>query len=135
MIPTPERRRKNAATPGGFPRKRGRPSGPSDASANLDPRAHFVENCRVAVMTRHYFIVARDQASLCEYLTRQFAAEENVEVFLDRRSPHDRRKPLERSLAGANGKVVVDRRATDRRQQPFVDSQLRSLGYAMLRAD
>jgi len=86
-------------------------------------------------MARHYFIVARDQTSLCEYLSRQFASEENVEVFLDRRSPHDRRKPLERALAGANGKVVVDRRATDRRQQPFVDSQLRSLGYAMLRVD
>jgi hypothetical protein len=86
-------------------------------------------------MARHYFIVARDQTSLCEYLTRQFASEENVEVFLDRRVPHDRRKPQERPLAGANGNAVVDRRATDRRQQPFVDSQLRSLGYAMLRVD
>lgn len=89
-------------------------------------------------MARHYFIVARDQTSLCEYLSRQFASEENVEVFLDRRGPHDRRKPREpreRALAGSNGTVVGDRRATDRRQQPFVDSQLRSLGYAMLRVD
>ncbi len=86
-------------------------------------------------MARHYFIVARDQTSLCEYLSRQFASEENVEVFLDRRGPQDRRKLRERILAGTNGNVIVDRRASDRRQQPFVDSQLRSLGYAMLRVD
>jgi hypothetical protein len=87
-------------------------------------------------MARHYFIVARDQTSLCEYLSRQFASEENVEVFLDRRGPQDRRKPRERTVAGANGAgAIVARRATDRRQQPFVDSQLRSLGYAMLRVE
>jgi len=95
-------------------------------------------NKTIVPMARHYFIVARDQTSLCEYLSRQFASEENVEVFLDRRAPQDRRKPREpreRSLAGSNGTVVADRRATDRRQQPFVDSQLRSLGYAMLRSN
>jgi hypothetical protein len=80
----------------------------------------------VAVMTRHYFIVARDQTSLCEYLTRQFKSEENVEVFLDRRSGRDRR------MAEANGDTV-ERRNIDRRHQPFVDTQLRSLGYAMFR--
>ena len=80
----------------------------------------------MAVMTRHYFIVARDQASLCEYLARQFAAEENVEVFLDRRSGRDRR------LGEAN-RDTGERRSTDRRHQPFVDTQLRSLGYAMFR--
>ena len=77
-------------------------------------------------MTRHYFIVARDQTSLCEYLTRQFASEENVEVFLDRRSGRERR------VAEAT-EDTVDRRNTDRRHQPFVDTQLRSLGYAMFR--
>ena len=80
----------------------------------------------MAVMTRHYFIVARDQTSLCEYLTRQFASEENVEVFLDRRSGRERR------LAEANGDTA-ERRSADRRHQPFVDTQLRSLGYAMFR--
>ena len=85
-----------------------------------------MENRYVAVMTRHYFIVARDQTSLCEYLTRQFKSEENVEVFLDRRSGRDRR------MAEANGDTV-ERRNTDRRHQPFVDTQLRSLGYAMFR--
>ena len=77
-------------------------------------------------MTRHYFIVARDQLSLCEYLTRQFKSEQNVEVFLDRRSGNDRR------VAAATGKSV-ERRSGDRRHQPFVDTQLRSLGYAMFR--
>ena len=82
----------------------------------------------MAVMTRHYFIVARDQTSLCEYLARQFASEENVEVFLDRRSGRDRRT--------ANGHAdVVERRSSDRRHQPFVDTQLRSLGYAMFRVE
>jgi len=80
----------------------------------------------MAVVTRHYFIVARDQTSLCEYLARQFASEENVEVFLDRRSGRDRRV--------VNGNLdAVERRNTDRRHQPFVDTQLRSLGYAMFR--
>jgi hypothetical protein len=82
----------------------------------------------MAVITRHYFIVARDQTSLCEYLERQFAAEENVEVFLDRRSGRDRRV--------ANGQSdVVERRGAERRHQPFVDTQLRSLGYAMFRVE
>ena len=82
----------------------------------------------MAVITRHYFIVARDQASLCEYLERQFAAEENVEVFLDRRSGRDRR------VANGQGDVV-ERRGAERRHQLFVDTQLRSLGYAMFRVE
>jgi hypothetical protein len=81
----------------------------------------------MATMTRHYFIVARDQTNLCDYLARQFAAEENVEVFLDRRSGHDRR------VQGISAATDVERRSVDRRHQPFVDTQLRSLGYAMFR--
>src|SRR5262244_3593830 len=101
---------RSEATLAGFPRKRARLSGLSDGSANLDPHWRFVENCRVAVMTRHYFIVARGQTSLCEYLTRQFAAEENVEVFLDRRSGRDRRT--------AEANADNERRSGDRRHQP-----------------
>ena len=88
-----------------------------------------MEDIPVAVIVpRHYFIVARDQTSLCEYLVRQFASEENVAVFLDRRSGRDRRM--------ADGKEnTVDRRTADRRHQPFVDTQLRSLGYAMFRVE
>ena len=82
----------------------------------------------MAVMTRHYFIVARDQTSLCEYLVRQFASEGNVEVFLDRRSGRDRR------VVNGN-RDAVDRRNAERRLQPFVDTQLRSLGYAMFRVE
>jgi hypothetical protein len=81
----------------------------------------------MATMTRHYFIVARDQTSLCDYLAHQFAAEQNVEVFLDRRSGYDRR------MQGINDASGVERRSADRRHQPFVDTQLRSLGYAMFR--
>ncbi len=58
-------------------------------------------------MTRHYFIVARDQTSLCEYLARQFASEENVEVFLDRRSGHERR------VADGHGDTSNGEAATD----------------------
>ena len=79
----------------------------------------------LAVMTRHYFIVARDQASLCEYLAREFASEENVEVFVDRRSGRDRRR-------AQHDRSTVERRVTDRRRRLGVDTQLRSLGYAML---
>jgi hypothetical protein len=86
-----------------------------------------VEYSSVAVTApRHYFIVARDQTSLCEYLVRQFASEQTVEVFLDRRSGRDRRK-----TDGPGD--VVERRSSDRRHQPFVETQLRSLGYAMFR--
>ena len=88
-----------------------------------------MENIPVAVIApRHYFIVARDQTSLCEYLVRQFASEENVAVFLDRRSGRDRRMADDKEN-------TVDRRTADRRHQPFVDTQLRSLGYAMFRVE
>ena len=80
----------------------------------------------MVVMARHYFIVARDQTGLCEYLIRQFKAEETVEVFLDRRSGRDRR-------VTETAAESTDRRGGDRRHQPFVDTQLRSLGYAMFR--
>lgn len=77
---------------------------------------------------RHYFIVASDQTSLCEYLVRQFASEQNVEVFLDRRTGRERR-----TAAGPGD--IVERRSGDRRHQPFVETQLRSLGYAMFRVE
>src|SRR6266446_6588557 len=45
---------------------------------------------------RHLFIIARDQASLWEYLRREFASETNVEVILDRRLGRDRRSAFDR---------------------------------------
>src|SRR5437660_11721671 len=113
---------RSAAIPAVFPRKRSRPSGPLDGFGNLDPRARFVENRHVAVMTRHYFIVARDQTSLCEYLTRQFKSEENVAAFLDRRTGHDR------GVADGAGDAAARRRGAARRQT-FRDTLLRYLGY------
>ncbi len=40
-------RGRSAAIPAAFPRKRGKHSGPSDGSANLDLSRGFVENCRM----------------------------------------------------------------------------------------
>lgn len=80
---------------------------------------------------RHLFIVARDQGDLCSYLQREFSTEAAVEVFLDRRQGQ-RRSGLDRRVA-PRSQDAQDRRATDRRSRPFVDTQLRSLGYAMLR--
>lgn len=79
-------------------------------------------------MDRHLFIVARDEVGLCTYLQREFSSEEAVEVFLDRRSGRDRR-----TAAGRPDGVLEERRSADRRTRVFVDAQLRSLGYAMLR--
>jgi hypothetical protein len=76
---------------------------------------------------QHLFIVASDLDDLCAYLRREFSTEDNVQIFLDRRRA-ERRERLD-SGPGA----VQDRRASQRRGRPFVDSKLRSLGYAMLR--
>ena len=47
---------------------------------------------------------------------------------MDRRSGRDRR--------AVNGtRDTVERRSSERRHQPFVDTQLRSLGYAMFRVE
>jgi hypothetical protein len=90
-------------------------------------------------MERHLFIVARDQADLHEYLAREFASEGNVEVILDRRTGvqrragHDRRRTLCAETPDADRRRAQRRLTTERRLRQFVDSQLRSLGYAMLR--
>lgn len=44
-------------------------------------------------MTRYLLIVARDQLSLCEYLTRAFSSDEQVQVLLDRRRGERRQLP------------------------------------------
>jgi hypothetical protein len=83
---------------------------------------------------RHLFIIARDQPSLWEYLRREFSSEDNVEVILDRRLRRERRSAFEQN---ADPDVVIqtvsDRRTGERRVRDFVDGQLRSIGYAMLR--
>src|SRR5438445_11851564 len=83
---------------------------------------------------RHLFIIARDQASLWEYLRREFASETNVEVILDRRLGRDRRSAFDRiAPLGPMGETMDDRRTGERRIRDFVAAQLRSIGYAMLR--
>lgn len=82
-------------------------------------------------MTEHLFIVARDQARLYQHLSREFGAERNVRVILDRRQGDRRQGERRRSPAGRG----PDRRQGDRRAQSFIASQLRSLGYAMVRID
>lgn len=82
-------------------------------------------------MDRHLFIVSRDQSDLCAYLQREFAGEENVEVFLDRRQGQDRRSGLDRRAA-PRPFPAEDRRSAERRTRTFVEMQLRSYGYAML---
>src|SRR2546427_939444 len=83
---------------------------------------------------RHLFIIARDQASLWEYLRREFASETNVEVILDRRLGRDRRSAFDRiAPLGPMGETMGDRRTGERRIRDFVAAQLRSIGYAMLR--
>jgi hypothetical protein len=79
-------------------------------------------------MDRHFFIVARGEVGLCNYLQRGFSSEEGVQVILDRRSGRDRRIALHPA-----GAIAEDRRSADRRTRAFVAAQLRSLGYAMLR--
>src|SRR2546426_8826827 len=65
---------------------------------------------------RHLFIIARDQASLWEYLRREFASETNVEVILDRRLGRDRRSAFDRiAPLGPMGETMDDRRTGERR--------------------
>ena len=82
-------------------------------------------------MIRHLFIIARDQSDLCAYLKREFSGEENVVVFLDRRQGKDRRSGRDRRTAPRNPSPQ-DRRRAERRIRTFVETQLRSVGYAML---
>jgi hypothetical protein len=66
------------------------------------------------------FIVARDQPALYEALRREFAHEAEIEVVLDRR----------------HGESEDSRDGTteERRVRADVQSQLRSLGWAFVRA-
>ena len=79
-------------------------------------------------MDRHLFLVARDEVRLCDYLQREFSSEESVGVRLDRRSGRDRRTAPSPPAA-----LAEERRNPERRTRVFVDAQLRSLGYVMLR--
>jgi len=71
-------------------------------------------------------VVSRDQMSLYNQLVREFADKENIQVIVDRRVG-DRR----------TGDVAPrpDRRGQERRVRAHTDSQLRSLGWSVIRFD
>lgn len=73
------------------------------------------------------FIVARDQSALYDTLEREFAAERDVTVVLDRR--HGERRRNGRQSARA------ERRQSDRRIHLQVDASLRSLGWAIIHSE
>ena len=77
-------------------------------------------------MARHLFIVSRQQPDLYSYLSREFSAEPDVSVILDRR--HGDRRQLERRVAERG-----DRRQTERREKIDTGTQLTTLGYAFVR--
>jgi hypothetical protein len=72
----------------------------------------------------HLFIVSRFEPQLFEYLSREFASEDDVNVILDRRVGERRR---------AAGGHDVERRQGDRRTLAHVPRQINSLGYAFVR--
>ncbi len=76
-------------------------------------------------MAQHLFIVDRHQPDLFSYLAREFSAEPDVTVILDRRQGERRsgRRPVASS----------DRRQTERRLQAEIVGQLSTLGYAFVR--
>lgn len=80
-------------------------------------------NCLVA---QHLFIVARQQPDLFSYLSREFSAEPEVTVIVDRRQGERRAAP--RPTAPADR-----RRQSDRRRKAEIGGQLSTLGYAFVR--
>jgi hypothetical protein len=78
-------------------------------------------------VAHHLFIVSRQSPDLFAYLSREFSAEPDVTVILDRRQ-NDRRQISERRAAGRS-----DRRQGDRRIKAEISTQLATLGYAFVR--
>jgi hypothetical protein len=72
------------------------------------------------------FIVARDQPALYDALRREFSADEEILVLLDRRCGERRQFAVAAHRA--------ERRAAERRQRNDVEGQLRSLGWAFVRS-
>lgn len=70
------------------------------------------------------FVVSRDALKRYEGLKRAFSDQEAVEVVLDRRRGERRR---------LNGTKQPDRRRADRRSRPEIDSELKSIGYSVVR--
>jgi hypothetical protein len=77
-------------------------------------------------VTRHLFIVSRREPDLFSYLAREFSAEPEVTVILDRRHG-------ERRTDGAHGAAQENRRQAERRLRTGLANDLSTLGYAFVR--
>lgn len=71
------------------------------------------------------FVVARDQPVLFETLRREFASDREIEVVMDRRQGERRQTAVP---------YAEERRRAERRVRNDVETQLRSLGWALVRS-
>ena len=78
-------------------------------------------------MISHLFIVSRREPDLFAYLSKEFEAEADVRVIVDRRVGERRRS--------VDDTPEVERRHGDRRAQTHVSRQVNSIGYAFVRVD
>jgi hypothetical protein len=93
-------------------------------------------------VAQHLFIVSRQQPDLFSYLTREFSAESEVTVIIDRRQGQrrangDRAADEERAAnaerAANEARARENRRQSDRRRKAELVGQLSTLGYAFVR--
>ena len=107
-------------------------------------------------MAKHLFIVSRQQPDLFFYLSREFSAESDVTVIVDRRQGQRRaneqraakearaaneERAVNEERAANEGRAVngdralarANRRQSDRRRKAELVGQLSTLGYAFVR--
>jgi hypothetical protein len=107
-------------------------------------------------VAKHLFIVSRRQPDLFSYLSREFSAESEVTVIIDRRQGQrraneecaaseelaanaeraangERAANAERAANGERALAQANRRQSDRRRKAELVGQLSSLGYAFVR--
>jgi len=87
----------------------------------------FGEWDRTNAVSKHLFIVSRQQPDLFSYLHREFREEPDVRVILDRRVGERRQR------SNAPAYDHADRRHGQRRGNTEIGSQLSSMGYAFVR--
>jgi hypothetical protein len=81
---------------------------------------------RIGRSQRMLLVVSRDQVSLYSQLVREFADKDNIRIIMDRRVGDRRVRPVA---------PAVNRRGPDRRVRAHTDSQLRALGWSVIRFD
>ena len=81
---------------------------------------------RIHRSQRMLLVVSRDQVSLYSQLVREFADKDNIRIIMDRRVRDRRVRPVA---------PAVNRRGPDRRVRAHTDSQLRALGWSVIRFD